>query len=224
MSRQPKSTAISAVRSHARHHGSRTTKFHARPAIKASNNGPCSKAYQHPQCISHDSMQLSAHQAAGAEQLAASSSRKVPKLDLPCVPSSDRLAQAGQQRELQEPQRALQEYHEAQHEADHAQQEHPEAHVAQRTFLPGSPHTARSSQSDATHLDHHDSYRSDSTCPDACQAVQAALDADPHSEVHQQQSSVQQHPPAADAGLLTGDRNVFQHEMSSHRYDDISRS
>ncbi|KAL3138120.1 hypothetical protein ABBQ38_005350 [Trebouxia sp. C0009 RCD-2024] len=185
MSRQPRNTAISPVISHPRHHGSRTSKLHAQPAVKASNSGPCSEAHQCPQCFSPDSAQLSAHQPAEAQQLAPSPSKK--------------------------------EYQEAQHEADSAQQERPEAHVVQQTFLPRSPHTARSSQSDATHLDHHDSYRSDSSCQDACQSAQAAVDADPNPELYQQQASAQQHPPIVDAALPAGDSSVFQHEMRSHR-------
>ena len=221
-SKQPKNTAISPVVSHPRHHGSRTSKLHAQSAVKVSNSGPCSEAYQRPQCISRDSLQLPVHQPGGAERLAPSPSKKVPELDLLCVKPSDSLYQ-GQQEELHETQRAQQESHEAQHEADIAQQEPLEAHTAQQTILGQSPHTARSSQSDATHLDHHDSYRSNSSCQDACQSAQTALDTGPHSKLHLQQASAQQHqPPVADATLLAGDSNVFQDKMSSCRYDDTS--
>lgn len=98
--------------------------------------------------------------------------------------------------------------------AQHAQQDWQSAPHPQKATCPHSPHTARSSQSDATHLDHPDSYRSLSALQGVLQPAGSQHDDEGNLPAMHQQ-------PAADTALLTG-QNSHQQGILTRHEDSMS--
>ena len=145
------------------------------------------------------------HSTQGETSLA----RQVPCLDLKRLKQVDMLHRSPQQGSGT-PQHSQQDVHPAQHAqqildaAQHAQQILAAAQHAQQAASPGSSQTARSSQSDATHLDCQDSCSSDSTSQDGSQS-EASEDAP------MRQSLAMHQQPKADAALL-GKQSIDAHQ------------